>query len=99
MPSEKWPQSEINEAFEKSLSCSVHPNVECFYCQGGFNFDGLGTPDKVAMRMFFKMLEKKREDDPRNAEVLETMRGGFDGTDRKNLETAIEHINSIITTK
>lgn len=99
MPSEKWPQSEIDEAFEKSLSCSVHPNVECFYCQGGFNFDGLGTPDKVAMRMFFKMLEKKREDDPRNAEVLETMRGGFDGTDRKNLETAIEHINSIITTK
>lgn len=98
MPCERWPQSDIDEAFERSLSCSTHPNVECFYCQGGFNFDSLGAPDKMAMRMFFKMLEKKREEDPRNAEVLETMRDGFDGTNRKYLEPAIERIDTIIET-
>lgn len=96
MPCERWPQSDIDDAFEKSLSCSAHPNMKCFYCQGGFNFDSLGATDKVAMRMFFKMLEKKKDEDTRNAEVLETMREGFDGTNREYLASAIEHITSII---
>lgn len=96
MPCEKWPKSDIDEAFEKSLSCSQHANVKCFYCQGGFDFDRLGAPDKVAMRMFFKMLEKKRDEDLRNAEVLETMRDGFDGTNREYLTSAISYINLLL---
>lgn len=93
MPCERWPQSDIDEAFENSLGCSSLSNLTCFYCQGGFNFEGLGAMDKVAMRMFFKMLEKKEEEDPRNAEVLDTMRGGFDGTNREYLRPAIEKID------
>ena len=95
MPCDKWPQSDIDEAFEKSLSCSEYENVECFYCQGGFDYDRLSVPDKIAMRMFFKMLEKRKDEDTRNVEVLETMREGFDGTKRDYLTPAILYINSI----
>ncbi|MBC5582599.1 hypothetical protein H8S61_00070 [Eggerthella sp. NSJ-70] len=54
-----------------------------FYLRGGFAYERLSMPNKLAMKMFFKMQAKAAESDPRAAEMLEGMRGdGFDGTDR-----------------
>lgn len=95
MPCETWPASEIGNAFRKTFPESEYPDLPHFYCQGGFDYDRLGAPDKIAMRMFFKMNAKTAETDPKAAEMLRIMKGGFDGTRREYLEPVLEYIRSL----
>ena len=49
MPSEEWPKSETDAAFEHAFPSDRYPDLARFYCQGGFDFDRLCTLDKLAM--------------------------------------------------
>lgn len=69
-----------------------YPDLPHFYCHGGFDYDRLGIPDKIAMRMFFKANAKTAETNPKAAEMLRVMKDGFDGTKRKYLESALAYI-------
>lgn len=95
MPGDGWTtEEEIEGAFERTFSKDAYPNLPCFYCQGGFDYTRLGTFDKLAMRVFFKMNEKNAGD-PKTNEMLVTMRGGFDGTRRAYLAPVLEHLRSL----
>ena len=95
MPSEEWPKSETDAAFEHAFPSDRYPDLARFYCQGGFDFDRLCTLDKLAMRAFFRMQAKAAETDPRVAFALDAMREGFDGTRREYLQPVLEHLRSI----
>ncbi len=95
MPCEAWSASEIEEAFRKTFPEVEYSDLPHFYCQGGFDYDRLGAPDKIAMRMFFKMNAKAAETDPKAAEMLRVMKAGFDGTRREYLDPVLEHIRSL----
>jgi hypothetical protein len=45
-------EEETEEAFRRSFPIDEYPNLPHFYCHGGFDFEKLGTPDRIAMRMF-----------------------------------------------
>ncbi len=47
------------------------------------------------MKIFFKASAKEAQVDPRTAEMLRAMDGGFDGTDRTYLKPVIEHLRAI----
>ncbi len=94
MPCEMWPASEMEAAFERTFPKSEYPNLPHFYCQGGFDYNRLGLPDKIAMRMFFKANAKAAESDPKAAEMLRVMKDGFDGTKREYLEPIIAYMRS-----
>lgn len=97
MPESGWgDDGEVEQAFRRTFPEDQYADLPWFYCHGGFNFDKLDAPNKIAMRMFFKMNEKKA-DDPKMAEMLAVMREGFDGTDRKYLEPVIEWVRSLET--
>ena len=51
--------------------------------------------DKLAMKLFFKMQEKNAAADPRAAEMLEGMRGGFDGTDRAAIAPVAARVRAL----
>ncbi|MDI9589079.1 MAG: flavodoxin domain-containing protein [Acidobacteriota bacterium] len=95
MPSDTWPASEIEDAFRKSFPEADWPDLPYFYCRGGFDYDKLGGPDKLAMKMFFKMNAKSADKDPKVAEMLRIMQPGFDGTRREYLKPLLEHIRSL----
>ena len=76
----------VDEALAKELPSPEFDDVERFYLRGGFAYERLSAPNKLAMKLFFKMQEKNAEHDPRAAEMLSGMRGGFDATDRAALE-------------
>lgn len=87
MPCEDWPANEHEEAFRRSFPADAYPNLPWCYCQGGFHFERLGALDKIAMRIYFHMLEKNIADGSRrDAIALANMREGFDGCDRSYLE-------------
>lgn len=95
MPCEMWPASEMEAAFERTFPKSEFPDLPHFYCQGGFDYGRLGLPDKIAMRMFFKVNAKAADTDPKAAEMLRVMGDGFDGTNREYLEPIIAHIGGL----
>lgn len=95
MPCEMWPASETEAAFRKTFPASTYPDLAHFYCHGGFDFNRLGAPDKVAMRLFFKMNAKAAETDPKAAEMLRVMGNGFTGTRREYLEPILKHVRAL----
>lgn len=87
MPCELWPQSEHEEAFRRSFPKDDYPDLPWAYCQGNFHFEKLGALDKVAMRVYFRMLESEaKKGSERDAEALAMMRRGYDGCNREHLE-------------
>lgn len=72
----------VDEAITREFPSPDFDDVERFYLHGGFAYERLSMPNKLAMKLFFKMQEKNAETDPHAAEMLEGMHGGFDGTDR-----------------
>ncbi len=95
MPCEMWPESEIEEAFRRTFPESEYPDLPHFYCHGGFDYDRLGAPDKIAMRMFFKANAKAADSDPKAAEMLRVMKDGFDGTKREYLKPVLACIRQM----
>lgn len=94
MPSDDWPQSETDAAFEHTFPRDRYPALTHFYCQGGFDFDRLCALDKIAMRAFFRMQARQAQTDPRIAFALDAMKKGFDATDRANLEPVVAYLRA-----
>ena len=92
MPSDEWPKSETDAAFDQAFPQDRYPRLARFYCQGGFDFDRLCAVDRLAMRAFFRMQAKAAKTDQRVAFALDAMREGFDGTRREYLEPVDEHL-------
>jgi len=95
MPCDMWPASETEEAFRRTFHENEYPALPHFYCQGGFDFERLGTSDKIAMKMFFKANAKAAESDPKAAEMLRVMGEGFDGTRREYLEPVLACLSAM----
>lgn len=96
MPGGDYDASEHEEAFRRSFPVEDYADLPWCYCQGDFHFERLGAVDKVAMRIYFKMLEKgARAGSARDAEALEDMRRGIDGCDRSYLEPLLREIERL----
>lgn len=93
MPCADWPAAEKEEAFRHSFPADSYPDLPWCYCQGGFHFEKLGTIDKIAMRIYFAMLQKEVDKgSKRDAVALRMMREGFDGCNRAYLEPLKEQL-------
>ena len=93
MPCELWPASEHEEAFRRSFPADRYPDLPWAYCRGGFHFERLGTLDKIAMRIYFKMLEGEiTKGNKREQIALDGMRKGFDECNRAYLEPLLEQL-------
>lgn len=95
MPCEMWPASEVEKAFERTFPKGDYPDLPHFYCHGGFDYDRLSLPDKMAMKMFFKMNAKAAETDPKAEGMLCVMGDGFDGTNRDYLAPLLEYVKGL----
>lgn len=79
----------VDEALAREFPSPDFDGIERFYLRGGFAYERLSRPNKLAMLLFFKMQEKNAESDPRAAEMLSVMRGGFDATDRASIAPVV----------
>ncbi len=94
MPCDLWPESGHVAAFRRSFPETDYPDLAFFYAQGGFDFNRLKLPDKLAMRLFFKMQRKEAETNPQAADMLRHMESGyFDAVDFDSLEPLFTHLS------
>ncbi|WP_239442919.1 flavodoxin domain-containing protein [Gordonibacter sp. An230] len=54
----------VDEAMAREFPSPEFDSVERFYLRGGFAYERLSLPNKLAMKMFFKMQEKQAATDP-----------------------------------
>ncbi|MFR3091250.1 MAG: hypothetical protein ACLTMP_05545 [Eggerthella lenta] len=81
----------VEEALAKELLSPEFDDVERFYLRGGFAYERLGLPDKLAEAVL-QMQEKTRLDaHHRDARV----RGGFDGTDRAAIAPVAARVRAL----
>lgn len=85
----------VDEALAREFPSPDFDGVERFYLRGGFAYERLSMPNKLAMKLFFKMQEKNAATDPQAAEMLSVMRGGFDGTDRASLAPVVACVRAL----
>lgn len=95
MPDADYSATEHEEAFRRSFPADKYPDLPWVYCQGDFHFERLSLPDKIMMRIYFKMLAASaRKGVKRDAEALAGMRRGFDGCKRAYLQPLVDQLKT-----
>lgn len=80
---------DIEVMLDKLLSDEQKRSIKAFYCQGGFNYDKMNAPSKLAMKMFVNTLKKSKEEEKRKlAGVIDK---SYDITDRKFIEPVVSY--------
>ena len=64
--------------------------IKAFYCQGGFDYDKMKGPSKLAMKMFAGALKKKK--DEKSQQVAEYISKSYDISDVKFIEPIVDYL-------
>ena len=64
--------------------------IKAFYCQGGFDYDKMKGPSKLAMKMFAGVLKKQK--DEKSQQVAEYISKSYDISDVKFIEPIVTYL-------
>ena len=64
--------------------------IKAFYCQGGFDYDKMKGPSKLAMKMFTGALKKQK--DEKSQQVAEYISKSYDISDVKFIEPVVTYL-------
>ncbi len=67
--------------------------IKVFYCQGGFNYDKMSLPSKLAMKAFASSLKKSKEEKYR--EMGARIDHSYDIADKKYLGPVISYLKEV----
>ena len=68
--------------------------IKAFYCQGGFNYDKMNAPSKMAMKLFVSSLKKKKNQTEEEKIMAEMIATSYDISDKKYLAPIVEYLES-----
>ena len=80
---------EIEIAMKKWLSEEEREKVALFYCPGGFDYDKMSGPSKLAMKMFISMLKTKKDKSEEDKVMIEMISKSYDISDKKYIEPIV----------
>ena len=81
---------EIEPALKQNFTESELKKVSIFYCPGGFNYEKMSAPSKLAMKMFIKALKAKKDKTEKEQEMIKMISSSYDISDRKYIEPILE---------
>ncbi len=64
--------------------------IKAFYCQGGFNYEKMSAPSRMAMKMFVSTLKKKPDEETRK--MAEMISKSYDVSDKKFIEPLVAYL-------
>ena len=66
--------------------------IKVFYCQGGFNYEKMKTPSRLAMKMFVSTLRNKKDATEKEKAMAEKMASSYDISDVKYIEPIVAYL-------
>ena len=85
---------DIEEMFNKTLNDNQKKHIKTFYCQGGFNYEKMNAPSKMAMKMFVSSQKRKKNQTEDEKKMVEMISSSYDISDKKFIAPIVEYFES-----
>lgn len=83
---------DVEVMLKNMLTDEQREYIKAFYCQGGFNYERMNAPSRLAMKMFVSALKKKKDPTEEEKIMTEMVAKSYDISDEKYLEPLIEYL-------
>lgn len=81
---------EIEPNLKQIFSGKEFEKVKAFYCPGGFDYEKMGTPSKIMMKMFIKMLKSKKSKTEKEIAMIKMISSSYDLSEKKYIEPILQ---------
>lgn len=81
---------EIKQFLKQNFTEAERKRVSVFYCPGGFHYEKMSAPSKLAMKIFIKTLKAKKEKTEKDEEMIKMISSSYDISDQKYIEPILE---------
>lgn len=85
---------DVETALKNMLNDEQRKYIKAFYCQGGFNYEKMSGPSRLAMKMFVSTLKKKKDATEDEKKMTEMISSSYDISDIKFIEPIVEYLES-----
>lgn len=83
---------DVEVMLKNMLTDEQREYIRAFYCQGGFNYERMNAPSRLAMKMFVSALKKKKDPTEEEKIMTEMVAKSYDISDEKYIEPVIEYL-------
>ena len=83
---------DVDAYLQNALSEEQRKYIKLFYCPGGFNYENMKAPSKIAMKMFVTALKKKKNATEKEKGMAEKMSSSYDISDVKYIEPIVSYL-------
>jgi menaquinone-dependent protoporphyrinogen IX oxidase len=82
---------DVEVFLRNALNGEQKDNIKLFYCQGGFNYERMKAPSRIAMKMFVSTLKNKKDAPEKDRLMAEKMSSSYDIADIKFIEPIVSY--------
>ena len=83
---------DVEVTLKKMLTDEQRKYIRPFYCQGGFNYEKMNGPSRLAMKMFVSALKKKKDQTEEEKIMTKMIATSYDISDIKYTEPIVEYL-------
>ena len=83
---------DVDAFLQNALTDEQKKYIRVFYCQGGFNYEKMKAPSRIAMKMFVSALKNKKDATEKEKVMAEKMASSYDISDVKYIEPVAEYL-------
>ncbi|MCR5733472.1 MAG: flavodoxin domain-containing protein [Lachnospiraceae bacterium] len=83
---------DVDTFLQNALTQDQKKYIKIFYCQGGFNYEKMKAPSRLAMKMFVSALKHKKDATEKEKIMAEKMASSYDISDVKYIEPIVSYL-------
>ncbi|MCR5249856.1 MAG: flavodoxin domain-containing protein [Lachnospiraceae bacterium] len=83
---------DVDAFLENALTEEQRKYIKMFYCQGGFNYEKMKTPSRIAMKMFVSAIRNKKDATEKEKAMAEKMASSYDISDIRYIEPIVSYL-------
>ncbi len=86
---------DVEVFLQKVLTDEQREYIKAFYCPGGFNYEKMNAPSRLAMKMFTGALKKKKDASEAEKTMAQMISSSYDISDIRYIEPVVDYLESI----
>ncbi|MCR5177423.1 MAG: flavodoxin domain-containing protein [Lachnospiraceae bacterium] len=83
---------DVDTFLQNALTEEQKQYMSVFYCQGGFNYEKMKAPSRIAMKMFVSALKNNKNATEKERVMAEKMASSYDISDIKFIEPIVAYL-------
>ncbi len=80
---------DVETALRQNFTEAERKAVSVFYCPGGFCYEKMSAPSRLAMKLFLRALQKKPDKTETERQMLQMISTSYDISDKKYIEPIV----------